>query len=103
MRNMSWALFAILVTVGVSSAQNKGANPQAKAFTVIRVGTLIDGKADSPRRDQVIVIRGNLIDSVGDAASTKIPQDATVIDLSKATVLPGLIDSHTHILLQGED
>src|SRR4029077_9502707 len=65
--------------------------------------TLIDGKSDSARRDQVIVIRGNRIDSVSDAAGAKIPAGVTVIDLSKATVLPGLIDSHTHIFLQGED
>jgi imidazolonepropionase-like amidohydrolase len=103
MRNVSWAVLAILLTMGAISAQDKGPTPQLKAFTVIRAGTLIDGKSDSPRRDQIIVIRGHLIDSVGDAASTKIPQGATVIDLSKATVLPGLIDSHTHIFLQGED
>ena len=71
--------------------------------TVIRAGTLIDGKSDTPRRNQVIVIRGNRIESVGDAATAKVPPDATVVDLSKATVLPGLIDSHTHIFLQGED
>ena len=72
-------------------------------LTVIRAGTLIDGKSDSPRHDQLIVIRGNRIESVGDAATAKPPQGATVLDLSKATVLPGLIDSHTHIFLQGED
>jgi len=72
-------------------------------ITVIRAGTLIDGKSNSPRHDQVIVIRGNRIESVSDAASSKMPADAKVIDLSHATVLPGLIDSHTHIFLQGED
>ena len=64
---------------------------------------LIDGKSDQPRRDQVIVIRGNRIESVSDAATAKIPAGAKTIDLSHATVLPGLIDSHTHIFLQGED
>jgi imidazolonepropionase-like amidohydrolase len=72
-------------------------------ITVIRAGTLIDGKSDKPRRDQVIVIRANRIQSVSDAANAKIPDGATIIDLSKQTVLPGLIDSHTHIFLQGED
>ncbi len=71
--------------------------------TVIRAGTLIDGKSDKPRANQVIVIRGNRIESVSDASSAKIPAGATEIDLSKRTVLPGLIDSHTHIFLQGED
>jgi imidazolonepropionase-like amidohydrolase len=71
--------------------------------TVIRAGTLIDGKSDKPRGNQVIVIRGNRIESVSDASSAKISAGATEIDLSKQTVLPGLIDSHTHIFLQGED
>jgi imidazolonepropionase-like amidohydrolase len=75
----------------------------ADTVTVIRAGTLIDGKSSAPRRGQVIVIRGNRIESVGDAASVKVPEGAGVIDLSRATVLPGLIDAHTHIFLQGED
>jgi imidazolonepropionase-like amidohydrolase len=70
---------------------------------VIHAGTLIDGKSSTPRHDQVIVIRGNRIVSVSDAANAKTPAGATVIDLSNETVLPGLIDSHTHIFLQGED
>jgi imidazolonepropionase-like amidohydrolase len=70
--------------------------------TVIRAGTLIDGTSATPRKDQVIVIRGNRIESVGDAASAKVPAEAKVLDLSNATVLPGLIDAHTHIFLQGE-
>jgi imidazolonepropionase-like amidohydrolase len=79
------------------------ASPAGAGSTVIRAGTLIDGKSNSPRHDQVIVIRGNRIESVSNASSSKMPADAKVIDLSRATVLPGLIDSHTHIFLQGED
>ncbi len=76
---------------------------QTPAVTVIRAGTLIDGKSDKVRHDQVIVVRGNRIESVSDGANAKVPDGAAVIDLSKQTVLPGLIDSHTHIFLQGED
>jgi len=72
----------------------------SESFTVIRAGSLIDGKSDKPRHNQVIVIHGNRIESVTDAANAKIPAGATVIDLSAATLLPGLIDSHTHIFLQ---
>ncbi len=78
------------------------AGPADDAVTVIRAGTLIDG-ANAPRRDQVIVIRGGRIASVGEAASAQLPPGASVVDLSRATVLPGLIDSHTHIFLQGQD
>src|SRR5438105_15346663 len=76
--------------------------PPAERVTVIRAGTLIDGVANEPRRDQVIVVRGNHIASVGSGTSAKIPQGAELIDLSRATVLPGMIDAHTHIYLQGE-
>jgi imidazolonepropionase-like amidohydrolase len=69
----------------------------------IRAGVLIDGESNSPRHDQVITIRAGRITGVGDAATVHIPADAKVIDLSQATVLPGLIDAHTHIFLQGED
>jgi imidazolonepropionase-like amidohydrolase len=72
-------------------------------ITVIRAGVLIDGQSESPRRNQVITIRGNEVIAVGDASTAKLPAGVTVIDLSQATVLPGLIDAHTHIFLQGED
>ncbi len=77
--------------------------PVLKSPTVIRAGVLIDGVSNSARRNQIIVIRGNVITEVADGAAARIPAGATVIDLSKATVLPGLIDAHTHIFLQGED
>ena len=96
-------VLALALAVLVSLPATGQAAPGSDAVTVIRAGTLIDGKSATPRRDQVIVVRGNRIEAVGDAASTKIPEGATVIDLSRATVLPGLIDSHTHIFLQGED
>jgi imidazolonepropionase-like amidohydrolase len=73
------------------------------AVVVIRAGVLIDGVSASPRTNQVIVVRGNRIESVGDASKAAIPEGARIVDLSKAVVLPGLIDSHTHTFLQGED
>jgi imidazolonepropionase-like amidohydrolase len=93
---------ALALTAAVA-AQEAGGAPASRGITVIRAGILIDGKSDSPRRDQVIVVRGNRIESVSDAARATMPAGANVIDLSRATVLPGLIDSHTHIFLQGED
>src|SRR3954454_1971798 len=73
----------------------------AQPLTYIKTSSLIDGRSDAPKENQVIVIRGNRIESV--ATATAIPDGARVIDLTGMTVMPGLIDSHTHIFLQGED
>jgi len=91
----SW-LAGLCTVVSVVAAQAQA------PVTVIRAGRLIDGVSATPRLDQVIVIRGNRIESVGDSVSAKIPAGARVLDLSQTTVLPGLIDAHTHIFLQGE-
>src|SRR6476661_1132752 len=98
---MRYLLSLIVAATLISSVFSQTA--PAPSVTVIRAGVLIDGKSDQPRRDQVIVVRGNRIESISDAAAAKIPAGAATIDLSHATVLPGLIDSHTHIFLQGED
>lgn len=69
----------------------------------IRAGVLIDGGGGPARREQVVVVRGERIESVLDASAAVVPAGASVVDLSRATVLPGLIDAHTHVFLQGED
>ncbi len=66
----------------------------------IRAGKLIDGKGEKPIENALIVIEGDKIVSV--AAGGSAPAGVEVIDLSKATVLPGFIDTHTHVLLQGD-
>ncbi|MGZ4818386.1 MAG: amidohydrolase family protein [Terriglobales bacterium] len=98
----------VLFSSASASAQlSPGRTPTAAAappqVLAIRAGRLIDGKSDQPRANQLVLIRGNRIESVGDAASAQLSPNAQVIDLTRATVLPGLIESHTHIFLQGED
>jgi imidazolonepropionase-like amidohydrolase len=94
-------VFAVVIYSGAQESSNS--NPVLHPFTVIRAGAIIDGKSDSVRRNQIIIIRGNRIESISDAAAANVPAGSDEIDLTHATVLPGLIDSHTHIFLQGED
>ena len=72
--------------------------------TLIHAGHVVDVRAGKVQNDQAIVIKNDRIDAIGPWAqlSAKAPADAKRIDLSNRTVLPGLIDAHTHVLLQGD-
>jgi imidazolonepropionase-like amidohydrolase len=73
-------------------------------LTYVQCGTVLDGKSETARRNAVIVIREGKIESVRDSSQDLIRQgsDSTLIALPNETCLPGLIDTHTHILLQGD-
>jgi hypothetical protein len=73
-------------------------NSQTNSQTVaIRAGRLFDPKSGANLTNQVVLINGDRITAVGPADRVQVPAGAKVIDLSQATVLPGLIDGHSHI------
>src|ERR1700736_2729135 len=76
--------------------------PPPPEGVAIRAGRLFDPKTGTNLINQVIVIKGDRITDVGPADRVKIPAGATVIDLSRATVLPGLIDRHVHLMQDPE-
>jgi imidazolonepropionase-like amidohydrolase len=108
------ALFGVIV-IGtallgtIANAQN--ARPEAPPFDMnklemqtpppqgvaIRAGRMFDARAGVNRLNQVILIQNDRITDVGPADRVKIPEGARVIDLSRATVMPGLIDRHVHL------
>ncbi len=73
-------------------------NAQTKTVTVIKAGKLIDTENGKVLENQLILVENDSIKAVG--SNIAIPKNATIIDLSKATVLPGLIDCHTHVTMQ---
>ncbi len=97
-----FVLFATLAAVTPAWAQ---APPPAQTAPplLIKAGRLIDGRSDAPQSGVGILIEGDRIKAVGPIAQLQgQARGARVIDLSQMTVLPGLIDAHTHLLLQGD-
>jgi imidazolonepropionase-like amidohydrolase len=95
MNNRRPLLIAILILASLAFAQNSQPAPKT---TYLRCGSLFDGKSDTPRKNVVIAIEGDKIRDVG----AREASGSDVIDLSRETCLPGLIDMHTHVLLQGD-
>ncbi len=92
MKRFSSLLLLHLILIAPSLPQDK--------LLAIKCGRLIDGMGGTVQQNVTILVEGNVIRQVGN--SLTIPPGAEVIDLDGMTVLPGLIDCHTHVLLQGD-
>ncbi len=90
MKSVFGIFFLILAATAAATAQDA-------QVTAIRAGKMFDPKSGTNLTNQVMLISGDKITDVGSADSVKIPAGAKVIDLSSATVLPGLIDGHVHL------
>ena len=122
MKKLAIAVCGMLAVASIASAQGpaappapwRGAGPTpcvgadggilqcapSPQTIVVRAGRLFDSKTGTMLTNQVIVIQGERITDVGRFGAVKLPAGAEVIDLSRATVLPGLIDAHTHMFNQ---
>ena len=89
-------LAAVLVLAALWAAVPHPARA-LQGLTVIRAGRLVDTDKGEVRRDQLIFIRGDRVEGIH-PASARVPAGARVIDLSRQTVVPGLIDAHAHMI-----
>ncbi len=97
--------FVLFATLAVATpARAQAPRPvQTASPVLIKAGRLIDGRSDGPQSGVGILIEGDRIKAVGPLAQVQAQaRGARVIDLSQMTVLPGFIDAHTHLLLQGD-
>lgn len=91
------ALLLLLFACALASAQT----PAMDHWIAIRADRLFQAKSEKLTNNQVVLIHGDHISEVGSANRVKVPAGAEVVGLSRATVLPGLIDAHTHVLGNG--
>lgn len=85
------SVFVLMLAAAVAVCAQSG------PVTAVKAGKLFDPKSGTNLSNQVVLISGEKITDVGAADKVKIPAGAKVIDLSNATVLPGLIDGHVHL------
>lgn len=102
---LSFVLLVIfgLVIPPVSGVKGQVAAPGEKRGTgivVIKAARLIDGTGAAPINDAVVVVSGDKIAAVGAASKVAVPLGARVIDLGDATLMPGFIDAHTHLVMR---
>lgn len=102
-RRLITLLVALSLLQSVTGAQTRG-RAAVNTVVLIKAGRLVDVRGGQVLENQGILIENDRIKAVGALREiqSRAPSSARVIDLSRATVLPGLADSHTHILLQGD-
>jgi cytosine/adenosine deaminase-related metal-dependent hydrolase len=99
-RSISAALMAFAMVLRVNAVSAQGVTTAAAARDIVLLPDAVwDGLADAPQRGWGVVVRGDRIVAVGPAATLRVAADAERIALPGTTLLPGLIEGHSHVLL----
>ena len=98
------ACVLLVGTLGVPAQQAKAVDPPSPPppRVYVKAGHLFDGTSDNLRDNMVLVLDGDRITRIAPASEIPIPSGAEVVDLSRAWVLPGLIDCHTHLSFRAD-
>ena len=92
--------FFLCFTTFPANSQTRPASPEpVEAVYLLKPAHVFDGESGRLREGWVVLVRGERIEAAGPAGEIKAPAGARVIDLSGLTLLPGLIDAHSHVLL----
>jgi imidazolonepropionase-like amidohydrolase len=91
--------FILSLTVFFSYQTRPATTTQPEAVYVLKPAHIFDGETAELHDGWVVLVRGEKIESVGPASNTNIPADAKSIELPELTLLPGLIEAHSHVLL----
>src|SRR6266478_3203513 len=92
-------VFILLFQMTPSAQTQSTALKPPDTVYLLKPAHIFDGESMQPHGDWVVLVRGEKIEAVGPANEVKVPAEAKVIDLPGMTLLPGLIDAHSHVLL----
>jgi len=101
-RGLPGVVLGLLALGAVAAGASAAESPAPPKLSVLRCGRLLDVRTGTLKDGALVVVRGDRIESVLDRGA-RTPDGAVVVDLSSYTVMPGLVDAHTHTFLQPGD
>ena len=99
MKSLTTLVFLLAALIAAAALPTRAQEPSGSVAVAVKVGRLLDVRSGNYLSDQLILIDGSKVREVGNARDVQphVPVGARTIDLSRYTVLPGLIDAHTHL------
>src|ERR1044071_8651201 len=99
MRYLILFILCSVLSTAVGSAQTAATTTQTELVYLLKPARVFDGESAQLHEGWVVLVRGASIEAVGPASDVRAPADAKVLELPGLTLLPGLIEAHSHVLL----